>query len=230
MEYAPGFSSIAALLADAGRAAMVWALMDGSARPAGELALLAGLSPSSTSAHLAKLVEGGLLAQQRHGRNRYYRLAGPEVGQLVEALASAALAAQPRQAHALPVSRGTPLAMREARTCYDHLAGELAVGVFARMCAAGWLSEEDGALKLTASGELGLQALGIDLQQVGRQRRQRLCACPDWSERKPHLGGALGAALLSLCEGEGWLRRSQGSRALQVSPQGRRAIMAIAAL
>lgn len=230
MEYAPGFSSIAALLADAGRAAMVWALMDGSARPAGELALLAGLSPSSTSAHLAKLVEGGLLAQQRHGRNRYYRLAGPEVGQLVEALASAALAAQPRQARAVPVSRGTPLAMREARTCYDHLAGELAVGVFARMCAAGWLSEEDGALKLTASGELGLQALGIDLQQVGRQRRQRLCACPDWSERKPHLGGALGAALLSLCEGEGWLRRSKESRALQVSPQGRRAIMAIAAL
>lgn len=229
MEYAPGFSSIAALLADAGRASMVWALMDGSARPAGELALLAGLSPSSTSAHLAKLVEGGLLVQQRHGRNRYYRLAGPEVGQLVEALASAALAAQPRQARAVPVSRVTPQPMREARTCYDHLAGELAVGVFARMSAADWLSEEGGALSLTASGEQGLQALGVDLQQVNRQRRQRLCACPDWSERKPHLGGALGAALLTLCEGEGWLRRSQGSRALQVSPQGRRAIMAIAA-
>lgn len=229
MEYAPGFSSIAALLADAGRASMVWALMDGSARPAGELALLAGLSPSSTSAHLAKLVEGGLLVQQRHGRNRYYRLAGPEVGQLVEALASAALAAQPRQARAVPVSRGTPQPMREARTCYDHLAGELAVGVFARMRAADWLSEEGGVLKLTASGEQGLQALGVDLQQVNRQRRQRLCACPDWSERKPHLGGALGAALLTLCEGEGWLRRSQSSRALQVSPQGRRAIMAIAA-
>jgi DNA-binding transcriptional ArsR family regulator len=228
MEYAPGFSSIAALLADAGRASMVWALMDGSARPAGELALLAGLSPSSTSAHLAKLVEGGLLAQQRHGRNRYYRLAGPEVGQLVEALASAALAAQPRQARAIPSSRGTPQPMREARTCYDHLAGELAVGVFARMRAADWLSEEGAALTLTARGEQGLQALGIDLRQVGRQRRQRLCACPDWSERKPHLGGALGAALLSLCEGQGWLRRSQGSRALQVSPQGRKAIMAIA--
>ncbi|MCW1938813.1 metalloregulator ArsR/SmtB family transcription factor [Pseudomonas sp. MDMC_285] len=229
MEYAPGFSSIAALLADAGRASMVWALMDGSARPAGELALLAGLSPSSTSAHLAKLVEGGLLVQQRHGRNRYYRLAGPEVGQLVEALASAALAAQPRQARAVPVSRGTPQPMREARTCYDHLAGELAVGVFARMRAADWLSEEGGVLSLTASGERGLQALGVDLQQVNRQRRQRLCACPDWSERKPHLGGALGAALLTLCEGEDWLRRSQGSRALQVSPKGRRAIMAIAA-
>ncbi|PZR48944.1 MAG: transcriptional regulator, partial [Stutzerimonas stutzeri] len=98
-----------------------------------------------------------------------------------------------------------------------------------RMRAADWLSEEGGALSLTASGKQGLQALGVDLHQVNRQRRQRLCACPDWSERKPHLGGALGAALLSLCEGKGWLRRSTGSRALQVSPQGRRAIMTIAA-
>lgn len=228
MEYAPGFSSVAALLADAGRAAMVWALMDGSARPAGELALLAGLSPSSTSAHLAKLVEGGLLAQQRHGRNRFYRLAGPEVGQLVEALASAALAAQPRQPRAVPTSRGTPQPMREARTCYDHLAGELAVGVFARMRAAAWLSEEGGVLTLTEGGAQGLLALGIDLQEANRKRRQRLCACPDWSERKPHLGGALGAALLSLYEAEGWLRRSEGTRVLRVSPKGRRAIMAIA--
>lgn len=228
MEYAPGFSSIAALLADAGRAAMVWALMDGSARPAGELALLARLSPSSTSAHLAKLVEGGLLEQRRHGRNRYYRLAGPEVGQLVEALASAALAAQPRQPRAVPTSRATPQPMREARTCYDHLAGELAVGIFARMRAADWLSEEGGVLTLTAGGEQGLLTLGIDLQEVNRKRRQRLCACPDWSERKPHLGGALGAALLSLCEDEGWLRRCEGSRALRVSPTGRKAIMAIA--
>ena len=118
--------------------------------------------------------------------------------------------------------------VREAQGTHGQ-AGELAVGVFARMCAADWLSEEGGALKLTASGEQGLQALGIDLHQINRQRRQRLCACPDWSERKPHLGGALGAALLNLCEGEGWLRRSTGSRALQVSPKGRRAIMAIAA-
>ena len=94
--------------------------------------------------------------------------------------------------------------------------------MFARMRAADWLSEEGGALKLTASGEQGLQALGIDLHQINRQRRQRLCACPDWSERKPHLGGALGAALLNLCEGEGWLRRSAQGRSEIVTYARRR--------
>lgn len=229
MQYTPAISSIAALLADPGRAAMVWALMDGSARPAGELALLAGLSPSSTSAHLAKLVEGGLLLQQSHGRNRYYRLAGPEVGQLVEALASTALAAQPRQNRTIPLSRGTPLALREARTCYDHLAGELAVGLFARMSGAGWLAQEGKSVAITEAGAAGLQALGIDLASVGKRRRQLACACPDWSERKPHLGGAVGAALLERCTQAGWLRPSNSSRALHVSPHGRRAISAIAA-
>ena len=227
MQYTPGFSSIAALFADPGRAAMIWALMDGSARPAGELALLAGLSASSTSAHLSKLVEGGLLVQQRHGRNRFYRLAGPEVGQLVEALASAALATQPRVLRKLPLSRGTPQALREARTCYDHLAGELAVGVFARMTAAGWLQHEGTTVSISDTGHAGLAALGIDMAGLGQRRRQLVCACPDWSERKPHLGGALGAALLQLCEQSGWVRRSKDSRALHVAPAGRKAIEAI---
>ncbi|MBM7062499.1 helix-turn-helix transcriptional regulator [Pseudomonas sp. UL073] len=228
MEYTPGISSTAALLADGGRAAMIWALMDGSARPAGELALLAGLSPSSASAHLAKLLEGGLLVLESHGRSRYYKLAGPEVGQAVEALASAALAAQPRKTRALPASHGTPLALREARTCYDHLAGELAVGLFERMSAAGWLQQRDGVLELTAAGSAALQGLGIDLKALRKRRRQLLCACPDWSERKPHLGGALGAALLDSCKQAGWLRPSSRSRALHVSPHGRQAILAIA--
>ncbi|NQD93229.1 helix-turn-helix transcriptional regulator [Pseudomonas sp. CrR25] len=227
MEYTPAISSIAILLADPGRAAMVWALMDGSARPAGELALLAGLSPSSTSAHLAKLAEGGLLVQHSHGRNRYYKLAGPEVGQLVEALASAALAAQPRK-RVLPASRGTPLALREARTCYDHLAGELAVGVFERMAAAGWLLPEGKQVAISEAGAAALQALGIDLDSVRKRRRQLACACPDWSERKPHLGGAVGAALLEACKQAGWLRPSNSSRALHVSPEGRRALARIA--
>ena len=229
MEYTPAISSIAALLADPGRAAMVWALMDGSARPAGELALLAGLSPSSTSAHLAKLTEGGLLVQQRHGRNRYYALAGPEVGQAVEALASAALAAQPRKSRVIPASRGTPMALREARTCYDHLAGELAVGVFERMSAAGWLTQDGKYVAITDSGTQGLLALGIDVHSAGQRRRQLACACPDWSERKPHLGGAIGAELLARCKEAGWVRPSNSSRALHVSPQGRQAIGRIAA-
>lgn len=228
MEYAPGISSTAALLADPGRVAMLWALMDGSARPAGELALLAGLSPSSTSAHLNKLVEGGLLLLQSHGRNRFYRLAGPEVGQLLEALATTSQALQPRRTRALPASRGTPPALREARTCYDHLAGELAVGLFERMGAAGWLMHRDKTVTISALGAAGLQGLGIDLAALGKRRRQLACACPDWSERKPHLGGALGAALLEQCKARGWLRSTPGSRALHISPQGRRAIEAIA--
>lgn len=229
MDYTPGISQVAGLLADPGRAAMIWALMDGSARPAGELALLAGLSPSSTSGHLAKLTEGGLLVQETHGRNRYYKLAGPEVGQVVEALASAALAAQPRKPRPIPVSRGTPLALREARTCYDHLAGELAVGLFERMAGAGWLVQDGKQVVVTDLGNAGLSALGIDLGSIGRRRRQLACACPDWSERKPHLGGALGAALLDTCKQAGWLRPANGSRALHVSPEGRRAIGRIAA-
>ena len=229
MEYAPGISSTAALLADPGRVAMLWALMDGSARPAGELALLAGLSPSSTSAHLRKLVEGGLLALERHGRNRFYRLAGPEVGQLLEALATTSQALQPRRTRTLPASRGTPPALREARTCYDHLAGELAVGLFERMAAAGWLRQGDKALTISEVGAAALSALGIDLDALRKRRRQLACACPDWSERKPHLGGALGAALLETCKQAGWLRPSGASRALHVSPQGRRAIGRIAA-
>ncbi len=224
MQFNPGFSSLAALLADPGRAQMIWALMDGSARPASELALLAGVSPSSASGHLGRLVEGGVLSLEARGRNRFYRLAGPEVGQAVEALASASLALQP-QRRSLPPSHGTPSALREARTCYDHLAGELAVGVFARMLDAGWIEQEGRTLRLSAAG---LARLGIDLSEVRRRRRQFACACPDWSERKPHLGGALGAALLEACLRQGWLRPQDGSRALQVSSKGRAGLRGLA--
>ncbi|WP_048277563.1 ArsR/SmtB family transcription factor [Pseudomonas aeruginosa] len=191
------------------------------------LALLAGVSPSSASGHLGRLVEGGVLSLEARGRNRFYRLAGPEVGQAVEALASASLALQP-QRRSLPPSHGTPSALREARTCYDHLAGELAVGVFARMLDAGWIEQEGRTLRLSATGEAGLARLGIDLSEVRRRRRQFACACPDWSERKPHLGGALGAALLEACLRQGWLRPQDGSRALQVSSKGRAGLRGLA--
>ncbi|HCF0525516.1 TPA: transcriptional regulator, partial [Pseudomonas aeruginosa] len=150
-----------------------------------------------------------------------------EVGQAVEALASASLALQP-QRRSLPPSHGTPSALREARTCYDHLAGELAVGVFARMLDAGWIEQEGRTLRLSATGEAGLAGLGIDLAEVRRRRRQFACACPDWSERKPHLGGALGAALLEACLRQGWLRPQDGSRALQVSSKGRAGLRGLA--
>ena len=229
MEYAPGISQLAGLLADPGRAAMLWALMDGSARPAGELALIAGLSASSTSGHLARLSEGGLLAVESRGRNRYYRLAAPEIGVAIEALATASLASRPARMRAVPVSRATPPALRQARTCYDHLAGELAVGLFERMSQAGWLAVDGTRVDLTGNGAQALTQLGIDLDATRRKRRQFACTCPDWSERKPHLGGALGAALLETMLERGWIEPTQTSRALRVTPRGHREIGKMAA-
>lgn len=229
MEYAPAISQLAGLLADPGRAAMLWALMDGSARPAGELAAIAGLSASSTSGHLARLSEGGLLAVESRGRNRYYRLAAPEIGVAIEALATASLASQPPRLRAVPVSRATPPALRQARTCYDHLAGELAVGLFERMSQAGWLAVAGPRVDLTADGSQALALLGIDLAAARRKRRQFACTCPDWSERKPHLGGALGAALLETMLDKGWIEPTRTSRALRVTPRGHREIVKVAA-
>lgn len=229
MEYAPGISQLAGLLADPGRAAMLWALMDGSARPAGELALIAGLSASSTSGHLARLSEGGLLAVESRGRNRYYRLAAPEIGLAIEALATASLASQPPRMRAVPVSRTTPPALKQARTCYDHLAGELAVALFERMSQAGWLALSGTRVDLTGDGAQAVARLGIDLDATRRKRRQFACTCPDWSERKPHLGGALGAALLETMLEKGWIEPTQASRALRVTPRGHREIGKVAA-
>jgi DNA-binding transcriptional ArsR family regulator len=229
MEYAPGISQLAGLLADPGRAAMLWALMDGSARPAGELAMIAGLSASSTSGHLARLSEGGLLAVETRGRNRYYRLAAPEIGAAIEALATASLASQPPRMRAVPVSRTAPPALRQARTCYDHMAGELAVGLFERMSQAGWLAVQGSRVDLTGDGARAMTHLGIDLDATRRKRRQFACTCPDWSERKPHLGGALGAALLQALLQRGWIETTTRSRALRVTPHGQREIGKMAA-
>lgn len=224
MEYAPSISQLAGLLADPGRAAMLWALMDGSARPAGELGLIAGLSASSTSGHLARLAEGGLLAVETHGRNRYYRLATPEIGVAIEALATASAASRPPRLRSVPPSRGAPAPLRHARTCYDHLAGELAVALFERMTRARWISVHDRAVRLSEHGEHGLAVMGVDLDGARARRRQFACTCPDWSERKPHLGGALGAALLDAMLASRWIERMPASRALRVTPRGQQEI------
>src|SRR5471030_1154165 len=145
----PGLSRIGALLADPGRAAMLWSLMDGCSRPAGELTMIAGLSPSSASGHLAKLTESGLLALEVSGRHRYYRIATADIAMAIEALANLAQASAPlreaAQAHQPPrPASAVPLDMRYARTCYDHLAGELAVQLFDRMLTSKWLEVVPG--------------------------------------------------------------------------------------
>jgi DNA-binding transcriptional ArsR family regulator len=223
----PGLSRIGALLADPGRAAMLWALMDGSARPAGELTLIAGLSPSAASAHLARLTEGGLLALDVRGRHRYYRIATPDIAAAIEALMNIAEAATPQPA-TRPV-RTVPLEMRHARTCYDHMAGEVAVSVFERFVDDGLLVFDGGHLDATPDGAARLRDLGVDVGTLRAKRRRFACTCLDWSERRPHLGGALGAALLEAWLTSGWIEHASRARVLRITPLGQREFDALTA-
>jgi DNA-binding transcriptional ArsR family regulator len=217
----PGLSRIGALLADPGRAAMLWALMDGTARPAGELTLIAGLSPSAASAHLARLTDGGLLALEVRGRHRYYRIATPDVAAAIEALMNVAEASSVSRPAAKP-ARTVPLDMRHARTCYDHMAGEIAVRVFERLVGDGLLVRDGDSLDATAEGAARLAGWGVDVRALRARRRRFACTCPDWSERRPHLGGALGAALLDSWIAGGWVERASRPRVLRITPTGRR--------
>jgi DNA-binding transcriptional ArsR family regulator len=217
----PGLARVAALLADPGRAAMLWTLMDGSARPAGELTLIAGLSPSAASAHLARLAEGGLLALEVRGRHRYYRIATPEVAAAIEALMNVAQAAAPSVPVTRP-ARTVPVEMRHARTCYDHMAGEVAVRLFERLVDGGLLVRTGEDLEATEQGAARLAAWGVDLGALRGRRRRFACTCLDWSERRPHLGGALGAALLDRFTSNGWVERASRPRVLRITPLGQR--------
>jgi DNA-binding transcriptional ArsR family regulator len=217
----PGLSRISALLADPGRAAMLWALMDGSARPAGELTLIAGLSPSAASAHLARLTDGGLLALEVRGRHRYFRIASADIAASIEALANVAQAAAP-QRPTPRTARTVPVEMRYARTCYDHMAGELAVHVYERLVGDGLLTAQGDTLDATPAGAARLAGWGIDVTQQRTLRRRFACTCPDWSERRPHLGGALGAALLDAWSSRRWIERTDRPRVLRVTPAGHR--------
>jgi DNA-binding transcriptional ArsR family regulator len=217
MDDIPGVARIAALLADPARAAMVWSLIDGTTRPAGELAYAANVSAQSASGHLAKLVEGGLLAASAQGRHRYFRLANAEVAALVETLASLCVASRPRTppAPALAAPRFV-----QARTCYGHLAGGLAVELLERMVAARWLRGDGADYALTRTGERNLSALGVDLEAARASRRAFARACVDLTQRRPHLGGALGDALLDLYVARGWILRRRGTRVVTVTPKG----------
>jgi DNA-binding transcriptional ArsR family regulator len=222
MESAQDIALVASLLGDTARAAMLWTLIDGRARPAGELAFAANVSAQSASGHLAKLTQAGLLSVETQGRHRYYRLASATVGVALESLA--ALSPRP-SARTLPASRVTPPAMRYARTCYDHLAGELAVGLLAHLEKKGLLVRDEAGdgknFCLSAKGEKAFAALGVNVAAVRGAKRQFACGCLDWSEREFHLGGALGAAVLRHMRERSWLLQGQEPRVLQLTPQGR---------
>jgi len=221
MESATHIARAAALLGDPARAAMLWLLIDGRARPAGELAFAANVSAQSASGHLAKLVEAELLHVETQGRHRYYRLSSHAVAHALESLASLA----PRPAvRPLPASRGTPESMRYARTCYDHLAGELAVNLLAQAEKKGLVTCNEKAIALTAKGEKAFRQFGMDIDALRSAKRQFACGCLDWSERRFHLGGALGAALLAQLLDRRWLLKVQKTRVLQLTPQGRQGL------
>ncbi|HUB95033.1 MAG TPA: helix-turn-helix transcriptional regulator [Stellaceae bacterium] len=213
----PPVSEIAALVGNPARANVLIALLDGRALTAGELAFAAGVSPQTTSGHLAKLSAAGLLSLTKQGRHAYYRLATPQVGRMLEGIMAVAVDAPSRYQ---PHWRGGD-ALRSARTCYDHLAGRLGVAVADALAARDHLVlTEDGGI-LTRSGEQFLADFGIDLARINRGRRTFCRPCLDWSERRLHLAGAVGAAIAQRCFELGWIARIRDTRALTVSATGK---------
>ncbi|SFL18035.1 ArsR/SmtB family transcription factor [Methylobacterium pseudosasicola] len=211
-------AQVGALVGDPARVAMLQALMDGRALTASELAQAAGITRQTASGHLAQLAAASLVTVSKQGRHRYHRLAGPEVARLLESLmllASDATAQRPR-------TGPRDARLRLARTCYDHMAGWLGVQLADALVARNWVEiAEDGAL-VTEAGLDRLADLGLDAVVGGRAKLQ--CRpCLDWSERRPHLAGRLGAALCTHSLQRGWVRRQPGSRALDVTPAGWRA-------
>ncbi|HUI95638.1 MAG TPA: helix-turn-helix transcriptional regulator [Xanthobacteraceae bacterium] len=208
-------AEVAALVGDPARANILCALLDGRALTAGELAYAANVSPQTTSGHLAKLTQAHLLDVLKQGRHRYFRIATPQVAQMLESIMAVALQTPPRHR---PASRADD-AMRLARTCYDHFAGRLGVGLADTLCGRGHvLLAEDGG-EVTPQGHEFFDRFGITLV---KNRRRIFCrACVDWTERRPHLGGAVGAALANRCFDLGWVKRMREGRALTITPTGR---------
>ena len=213
-------SGIAAAIGEPARVRILYSLMDGRARTSTELAVVAEVSPSTASAHLNRLKAADLVEVLVQGKHRYYSLQGPDVAHLLEGLS--VLAGTPRDKY-VPT---TPSRLCAARTCYDHMAGSVAVALHDRFKALGWLStgsaSTDHAYELTPAGTRAIQALGIDLEATRRLRRRFACACLDWSERRPHVGGALGAALLKLALQQKWVTQDLDCRALAITSRGRR--------
>lgn len=213
------FTEIASLAGDPARAGMLHALLDGRALTASELAQAAHVTPQTASGHLTKLAAGGLIAVEKQGRHRYHRLASPAVARMLESIMQVAADARPR----VIVTGPRDKALRAARTCYDHLAGHLGVALADSMIAHQQIELTADAGIVTASGATLFERLGIALEtRKSAGSKRMLCRpCLDWSERRPHIGGALGAALCAHCLTAGWIKRVDGSRAVSVTTKGR---------
>jgi DNA-binding transcriptional ArsR family regulator len=212
-------SEIAAAIGEPARARILYCLMDGHARTSTELAVVAGLSPSTASVHLHRLKAAHLVKVLVQGKHRYYSLEGPDVANVLEGLSVLAGASRDK------FVPNTPSRLCAARTCYDHMAGRAGVSLHDRFYALGWLSDStnsNNGYELTSSGTRAFEALGVDLEATRALRRRFACACLDWSERRPHVGGALGAALLKIALKKRWVTQDLDSRALTITTFGRR--------
>jgi DNA-binding transcriptional ArsR family regulator len=215
-------SIIGSVLADDTRAEILTLLMDGRAHTGSELARHVGVAPSTTSEHLSKLLDAGLVAVEPQGRHRYFRLASSDIAQLLETLgANPTLTPAPRPS--------APAALAFARTCYDHLAGELAVQLYDHLVAHAHLHEHDDRLALTPSGLELFERIGVDTQAIASSKRPKVRRCLDWTERRHHLAGAAGAALLDALLANRWVTQGPQPRSLRVTNTGNKAISGILA-
>ncbi|MBB6674663.1 ArsR/SmtB family transcription factor [Cohnella nanjingensis] len=216
MSVNPHVAAVAGMATEPSRAAMLTILLDGRRHTAGELASMAGIKPQTASFHLAKMVAADVVAVSSQGRHRYYGIRSAEVAGVMESLLSIARPVQIRSLRQSTEDR----AIRHARTCYDHLAGSVGVQVTDALLRMGALADEQDRFVLTEDGERFLARFGIDMPAVRRQRRSFLHKCLDWSERYPHLGGALGHALLERLLFLQWIERQPDTRAVRVTPAG----------
>lgn len=219
MKAGPDIARVAALIGDPARANMLTALMNGKALTASELANEAGVSAATASSHLAKLADGGLVTPRQEGRHRYFALAGGDVAEAIERLFGLAA----RAGHLRTRTGPTDPALRRARTCYDHLAGELAVALHEALIKRKLITPDSTAV--TAKGARFFADFGIDVAALAG-RRALMRPCLDWSERRHHLAGALGEAMLARLIALGWLRRDKATRAVHFSPRGLKALAA----
>ena len=216
------FAEVATLAGDLARAAMLHALMDGRALTASELARVGSVTPQTASEHLGRLVAGGLVCVEKQGRHRYHRLASAAVAQMVENIMQVASTLEGSRPAVVTGPRDA--ALRAARTCYDHLAGRLGVALADALVAGGHLDLAPDAGMITTTGIALFERLGIQVRGSSGSNDKRprvLCRpCIDWSERRPHLAGAVGAALCARSLSEGWVRRIEGTRGVAVTPKG----------
>ena len=216
MKEGPDIALLGSLIGDPARANMLTALMSGKALTATELASEANVTLQTASAHLGKLESGGLLRQQKQGRHRYFSLAGDEVGGLLESMMGLAA----KKGHMRTRTGPKDPALRKARVCYNHLAGELGVRMFDSLRQRRFLDQQGDRLDLTGHGRVFVAELGVDLENLDKSRRPLCKPCLDWSARRSHLAGSLGQALLDRFYDLGWARREEGTRIVAFSKRG----------